>query len=110
MKRCMYLYESLHTPTRIFDYETCERLMAIKLRDIATKLNLSPSLVSGVLNDRAGVWASEETRERIRRTARELGYRPHAAARALRSGKTNTVALVYINPADTSSIPYGQVT
>jgi LacI family transcriptional regulator len=84
--------------------------MAIKLRDIATKLNISPSLVSGVLNDRAGVWASAETRERIHRTARELGYRPHAAARALRSGKTEKVALVYINPADNASIPYGQVT
>jgi LacI family transcriptional regulator len=84
--------------------------MAIKLRDIATKLNISPSLVSGVLNDRANVWASAETRERIHRTARELGYRPHAAARALRSGKTEKVALVYINPVDTASIPYGQVT
>jgi LacI family transcriptional regulator len=73
--------------------------MPIKLRDVAARLNLSPSLVSGVLNDRPGVWASEETRRRIQETAREMGYQPNAAARALRSGKTNTVGLFYLNPA-----------
>ncbi|HZP84259.1 MAG TPA: LacI family DNA-binding transcriptional regulator [Chthonomonadaceae bacterium] len=83
--------------------------MTVKLRDIATRLNLSPSLVSGVLNDRPGIWASEETRRRIRRTARELGYRPNAAARALRIGKTHTVALVYLDSAALGHVHPGLV-
>ena len=75
--------------------------MATRLRDIAEKLKLSPALISGVLNDRPGVWASEETRQRIRLTAKELGYRPNPAARALSSGKANAVAFVYSFPEDT---------
>ncbi len=71
--------------------------MAVKLRDVAAQLNLSPSLVSGVLNKRDGVWASEDTRKRIREAALQMGYRPNAAARALRSGKTGTVGLFYLN-------------
>ncbi len=61
-------------------------------KDIANKLNLSRSLVAGVLNNKPGVWASEETRSRIHLAAREMNYRPHAAARALRSGKTRTMS------------------
>lgn len=68
------------------------------LRDVAAKVKLSPSLVSGVLNERPGIWASQETRQRVLLAARELNYRPHSAARALRSGKTQNVALVYVAP------------
>ena len=74
--------------------------MTTRLRDIAAKLNLSPGLISGVLNNRPGVWASEATRQRIRLTAQELEYRPNSAARALGSGKANAVAFVYSIPED----------
>ena len=74
--------------------------MSVRLRDIAEKLNLSPALVSGVLNDRPNIWASEETRQRVHRAAQELGYRPNPAARALSSGKTSTIAFVYNTPGD----------
>ncbi len=74
--------------------------MPVRLRDIAEKLNLSPALVSGVLNDRPNIWASEETRQRVRHAAQELGYRPNPAARALSSGKTSTIAFVYNTPGD----------
>lgn len=79
--------------------------MATTLRDIAAHLGLSPALISGVLNERPGVWASAETRNRIRAAARELGYRPHAAARALRSGKTYTVAFVFQGSGGPSGSP-----
>lgn len=69
--------------------------MRTRLKDVAERLNLSPALVSGVLNDRPNVWASEETRARILEAARELNYHPSAAAQALKWGKTNTVAFVY---------------
>lgn len=67
----------------------------VTLKEIAQSLGVSPSLVSGVLNNRPGVWASEETRQSIIREAIVRGYRPHYAARALRSGKTHNVLLIY---------------
>lgn len=73
--------------------------MAVTQQDIANKLKLSRSLVAGVLNNKAGVWASDETRQRIVEAARELNYRPHAAARALRSGKTQTIAFLDHRPS-----------
>lgn len=69
--------------------------MRTRLKDLAERVKLSPALVSGVLNGRANVWASEETRTRVHVAARELNYRPSHAARALSHGRTNAVALVY---------------
>lgn len=68
-------------------------------KDIARKLQLSQSLVANVLNNRPGIWISEENRQRILVTARDLGYRPHAAARALRRGKTGIVGCVFYGAA-----------
>lgn len=69
--------------------------MRTRLKDVAEKLNLSQALISGVLNGRSNVWASEETRTRIFEAARDLNYHPSTAAQALSYGKTDTVALVY---------------
>jgi LacI family transcriptional regulator len=69
--------------------------MRTKLKDVAEQLNLSPALVSGVLNGKANVWASEETRARVFEAVRTLNYHPSTAAQALSRGKTKTVALVY---------------
>jgi LacI family transcriptional regulator len=69
--------------------------MRTRLKDVADRLQLSTALVSGVLNDRPNVWASEETRSRIHQAARDLNYRPNSAAQALSRGKTNTVSFVY---------------
>jgi LacI family transcriptional regulator len=69
--------------------------MRTTLKDVAKKLDLSPSLVSGVLNNRPNVWASVETRDRVFEAARDLNYHASAAAKALSRGKTNTVAFVY---------------
>lgn len=69
--------------------------MRTRLKDVAEKVQLSPALVSGVLNGRANVWASEETRARVLEAARQLNYHPSTAAKALSNGRTNTVALIY---------------
>ncbi len=73
--------------------------MAATQKDIAKKLNLSVSLVGKVLNDRPNVWASQATRDLIRHTAHEMAYQPHAAARALRRGKTNIVTFACLESA-----------
>ena len=72
--------------------------MRVTQKDIARALNLSQSLVAGVLGDKPGVWASQENRERIQRAAREMGYRPNIAARRLRSGKSDCVGFVVFHP------------
>ena len=46
--------------------------MAIKVKDLAAMLNLSPATISLVLNNRPGI--SETTREKVRSAVRELGY------------------------------------
>ncbi len=70
------------------------------LKDVAARVGLSPAVISRVLNGKPGVWISEENRRRIHEDAKELGYRPRAAARSLRSGKTNSVAMVLCWPDD----------
>ena len=69
--------------------------MRTRLKDVAAKLNLSPALVSGVLNNRPHIWASEETRARIVEAALELNYYPSAAAQALSRGKTDSIVFIY---------------
>src|SRR5207302_5153101 len=53
---------------------------------------VAPSTVSYVLSGKRTI--SEETRQRVLRSIRVLGYQPHAGARALASNRSNVVALV----------------
>jgi DNA-binding LacI/PurR family transcriptional regulator len=55
---------------------------------------VSQTTVSLVLSGKAVGRVSEATAEAVRRAARDLGYRPNAAARALRSGSAAAVGLV----------------
>ena len=66
--------------------------------DLARACGVSRSAVSAVLLGRPSTaGASEATRRRIQTAARRLGYRPHAAAAALRSGCTHALALAVPN-------------
>lgn len=62
------------------------------IRDVAEATGLSPAAVSYALR---GVQTSEETQERVRRAADELGYNVDRIARALASGRTGTVGLLF---------------
>lgn len=64
------------------------------IRDLARAAGVSVGTVSNYLNDPDVV--AEETRERIRTKAEELGYHPRAAARSLKSSRTGQVGLVPI--------------
>ncbi len=72
--------------------------MAVRLIDVAKRANVSPGLVSKVINNRSDVRVPIETRQRIVRLAEEMGYYASASARSLRSGKTRNVALVFCRP------------
>jgi DNA-binding LacI/PurR family transcriptional regulator len=62
--------------------------------DVARHAGVSQSTVSLVLSGKAPGRVSPATAEAVRVAARELGYRPNAAARALRSGTASAVGLV----------------
>lgn len=61
--------------------------------DVARIAGVSRSTVSYVLGGDGSRTFAPETVERIRAAARELGYTPHAAARALRRGRSGVVVL-----------------
>ncbi|MGW1723249.1 LacI family DNA-binding transcriptional regulator [Streptomyces sp. NPDC002306] len=64
----------------------------VKITDVARHAGVSPSTVSYALSGKRPI--SEETRQRVRASIRELGYRPHAGARALATSRSNVLALV----------------
>ena len=66
----------------------------IRLRDVAAAAEVHSSTASRVLNGVLPSKVSEETRERILAVAEELGYRPNAAARALRIARAGAVGFV----------------
>ncbi len=68
------------------------------IADVARLANVVPSTVSHALNGTAPI--SAEVRERILRIARELNYRPNAAARSLLSGRTMTVGMLVADILD----------
>ena len=63
------------------------------LQDVAKKAGVSTATVSKVLSNTP--YFTEETRDRVMIAVRELGYMPNLAGRALSSGKTNIVAVVF---------------
>ncbi|MBO1331789.1 LacI family DNA-binding transcriptional regulator [Streptomyces sp. VRA16 Mangrove soil] len=63
-------------------------------RDVARAAGVSQAAVSLVMGDKWHGRVSETTAERVRATARQLGYRPNLAARNLRLGRTRTALLV----------------
>lgn len=65
------------------------------LDDIADRVGVSRSLVSMTLRGLPG--AGEQTRDAIHRAATDLGYVPHAAARALAGHTTMTVGVLLNN-------------
>lgn len=61
------------------------------IRDVADAAGVSPAAVSYALR---GIQVSEETQERVRRVASDLGYEANPIARALASGRTGMVGIL----------------
>ena len=74
--------------------------MAVTRADVAKRANVSPALVSYVLNSGPRP-VSVANRMRILAAVEELGYRPNRIARALRENRTHSIAMLmpdYVNP------------
>ena len=70
--------------------------MQITLKDIAKKAGFSKAAVSKALNDKSDI--PLETRNRIKKIAREMGYSFNFAAKTLATRKTMTVGVVVAFP------------
>lgn len=67
----------------------------INITDIAKKAGVSITTVSRVLNGKAEQYRiSKKSQDKIRETAKRLNYVPNQFAASLKSGKSNTIALI----------------
>lgn len=64
----------------------------VTIKDIAAKVGVSVATVSNVLNNKPNVGST--ARRKVLRAAKDLGYRPHRAAQAMRKGRTHSIGLV----------------
>jgi DNA-binding LacI/PurR family transcriptional regulator len=73
------------------------------IKDVAQLAGVAPSTVSKALNNVGQL--KEETRERVRRAAEQLGFTPDSRGRALASGRSFTVGLITTDSSGRFSIP-----
>lgn len=67
----------------------------VSMKDIAQRCGVSVATVSKALNGQPDI--SEETRSRIEKTAREMGYMTNAAARALKTNRTYNLGVLLLD-------------
>lgn len=81
-----------------------DRAMAITLKDISAKTGINTCSVSHVLNNHPrAMELKAETREKIRRTARDLGYFRNEIAKSMATGRNDVIAFV---SCDTGACEY----
>jgi len=74
------------------------------LKDVAKRAGVSASTVSRTLSNR--MFVEEETRKRVMQAVEELHYHPSIMARALKEGKTHTLAFLV---PDINSLFYPEI-
>ncbi len=67
--------------------------MAVTIKDVAARCGLSISTVSKAFNHYSDI--SAQTRELVRRTAREIGYYPNAIARTLKTNRSYNLGVLF---------------
>lgn len=70
----------------------------VSIKDIAEEAGTTHSTVSRALRDSPKI--SDETRKRVKRIAKEMGYTPNAVAQSLQTDRTNAIGLVVTSIAD----------
>lgn len=67
----------------------------VTVRDVAKHAEVSVTTVSYVLNKRGSI--GEETRQRVLKAAKKLGYQQNRAAQSMKTGRSNILGLVFPN-------------
>lgn len=74
----------------------------VTIRDIAAAAQVSPSLVSAVLNRNRAIRYSKAREKQILDLVRDMGYRPNRAAQVLGKGRSRQIGVLSYSPADPS--------
>lgn len=69
----------------------------VSLKDIAQKCGVSAATVSKALNNQKDI--GEETKARIKKVAKEMGYLPNSAARALKTKRSYNIGVLFQDDA-----------
>ncbi len=69
----------------------------VSMKDISIACKVSVATVSKALNGHKDI--GEDTRELIRKTAKEMGYFPNSSARALKTNKSFNIGVLFIDEA-----------
>lgn len=64
----------------------------VGIQDVARHAGVSTATVSYIINNKKSV--SAETRKRVERSIKELGYKPNAIAQSFKTGKKNLIAFI----------------
>lgn len=67
----------------------------VSMKDISIKCGVSVATVSKALNGQSDI--GKKTAQHIRKVAKEMGYLPNAAARALKTNRTNNLGVLYVD-------------
>ncbi len=67
------------------------------MKDISELCGVSIATVSKALNNHSDI--GEDTKERIRKIAKELGYFPNSSARALKTKRTYNIGVLFVDEA-----------
>jgi LacI family transcriptional regulator len=67
---------------------------AVTLKDVARRARVHPATASRALNPETRLLVSEETASRVLAAAADLGYRPNAVARSLRTRRSHSVGVL----------------
>lgn len=67
------------------------------LKDISKVCGVSVATVSKALNNHTDI--GEDTREHIKRVAKEMGYSPNLSARALKTNRTHGIGVLFVDEA-----------
>lgn len=65
----------------------------VSMKDISVACGVSVATVSKALNDHGDI--GEETKKRIRQVAKEMGYFPNSAAKALKTNRTQNIGVLF---------------
>ena len=75
-----------------------ERKSNVTIKDVALRAGVSTSTVGRVVGNYG--YVSDETRKKVLKAMREIGYYPNAIARSLKRRRTQTIA--YLVPSITN--------
>ena len=69
----------------------------VSLKDISAVCGVSVATVSKALNGHKDI--GEETKKHIKQVAKEMGYLPNSAAKALKTNRTHNIGILFTDEA-----------